>query len=50
MEEKKDSPSLDIQSAGSVVQDAQAARVREHVRAILTRLKSRALKSSREAE
>jgi hypothetical protein len=50
MEEKKNGRLPDTQSAESLVQDAQAARVREHVRAILTRLKSHALKSSREAK
>jgi hypothetical protein len=47
---KKDSSRPDIQSAETLIKEAQAARVRAHVRAILSRLYSRALKPSRETE
>jgi hypothetical protein len=46
----KDGPTPDGESAENLAKEAEAARVREHVRAVLSRLKSRVRKPSREAE
>jgi hypothetical protein len=47
---KKDRGLPDSQSAESLVKEAQAARIKEHLRVLLSRLKPHNQKSGREAE
>jgi hypothetical protein len=47
---KKDRRLADTQSAKSLVMEAQAARIKEHIRALLSRLKSRNQKPERDTE